>query len=98
MKSYAAIESFESTHAVLELELHSMEESKNMSVSEKRTRIVHIPFNLFPDTNEAFCEGDVAIVEHEAGFIVGVCGKDDEEKERRIERIRKIKETFRKKD
>ena len=94
MKSYAVIDRMEDGYAILEVELHDIEESKTLSASEKRTQIVHVGLNTFPKTDETFGEGDVVLVEHECGFVVSVYGKDEEEKQRRIERIRKIRETF----
>lgn len=98
MKSYASLERFENNFAVLELELETIEESKKKKASEKRTRMVNVPITIFPDSNEVFSEGDIVIIEHECGFIMSVLGRDDDEREKRVERLRKIKETFRKKE
>ena len=91
MKSYASVDRFEGAFAVCEVELNDTEDSRMLDASQKETTMVDIPMMEI-----GIClgceveEGDIIIVEHEDGYVTNVYCKDDEEKQRRIKRIREM--------
>ena len=49
-----------------------------------------IPTEMITDVIPDVGEGDIIVVVHTLGLVEGVCYKDDSEKKRRVELIRKL--------
>ena len=96
MKSYAAIDRIIGEYAVCELELVDVQESLNLSFLEKITTTEEILYETICQQIGEVKEGDIIVVEHNKGRILSVCYKDDAEKNRRIERIKAIREKIKK--
>ena len=92
MKSYAAVDRIEGKYVVCEVELVKAEESANLRASEKETEMVDILLENVVSSVGEVQESDILVVEYEKGEVTHIYGKDDKEKERRAEIIRKIME------
>lgn len=92
MKSYAAVDRIEGKYVVCELELVNAEDSANLRASEKETKMVDILLENVVSSIGEVQESDILVVEQEEGEVTHIYGKDDKEKERRAEIIRKIME------
>ena len=92
MKSYAAVDRIEGKYVVCEVELVKAEESANLRASEKETKMVDILLENVVTSIGGVQESDILVVEQEEGEVTHIYGKDDKEKERRAEIIRKIME------
>lgn len=87
MKSYACVDRFEGNFAVCEVEKVSVEDSALMDVSEKETMMIDVPVTEIVGVAGNIHESDILVVEHLNKNVINVYGKDDEEKQRRIERL-----------
>ena len=92
MKSYAAVDRIEGKYVVCEVELVKAKDSKRLRASEKETKMVDILLENVVSSIGEIQESDILVVEQEEGEVTNIYGKDDEEKERRAEIIRKIME------
>ena len=91
MKSYAAIDRIEGKFAVCEIELVPVEESANLTPFEKETKMLDISIDVISRVCGDIQESDIIVVEHEENSDeISVCGKDQDEKQRRIELLKKI--------
>ena len=90
MKSYAAIDRIEEKFAVCEVELVPVEESPNLSVSEKETEMIDVQLNRVTQLCGDVEEGDIIVVEHDRTNVIDVYGKDELEKQRRIKLLEEI--------
>lgn len=94
MKSYAAIDRIEGKYAVCEVEYVNVDESLKLKFSEKRTEMIDIPMSTINGLVGEVKEGDILVVEHEEDEIMCIYNKDDKEKQRRNDIIRKIIENL----
>ena len=92
MKSYAAVDRIEGKYVVCELELVNAEDSAKLRASEKETKMVDILLENVVSSVGQVQESDILVVEYEKGEVTHIYDKDDKEKERRAEIIRKIME------
>lgn len=90
MKSYVSIDRIEGEYAVCEVELVDTETSKILSAREKDTEMVDIPMQGLVDCIGEVAEGDIIVVEQENGIVFVAYGKDEEEKQRRVELLKSI--------
>ncbi len=90
MRSYAAVDSIESKYVCCELEMVDTEASKYISFADKECEMVDIPLEMVCQAVENVSESDILVVEHEAGKVVSVYGRDESEKQRRIEEYKSI--------
>lgn len=90
MISFASIDRIVEDKAILEVLMHTTSESVALSPGELITGMVVIKTEKFPKEFEPYSEGDILVVNHEAGVISEILKKDEEEKERRIQ-VRKNK-------
>lgn len=87
MISYLTVDRVEGNCAVCELELIDVEEIQNTEYKDRETQMIDIMvYYLGNDIKK----GDVLLVEHYGEVIVKVLGKDEREKQRRIEALKKI--------
>ena len=86
MKIYIIIDRIEGKFAVCELEFISVEQSREVDYWERDTEMIYVPTSMLEDPNE----GDVFVVEHERETLYRIYGKDNEEKQRRIEALKAI--------
>lgn len=91
MKSYASVEKKEWDAIRCEVEMIPVEESKPENFETKETEACEIYMGDFDFDFEEVKEGDILVVEHEYGDVRGIYGKDDFEKQRRIEIIEQLK-------
>ena len=94
MKSYAAIDRIEGKYAVCEVEYVNIDESLKLKFSEKRIEMIDIPMSIINGLVGEVKEGDILVVEHEEDEIMCIYNKDDKEKQRRNDIIRKIIENL----
>lgn len=87
MISYASVDRMEGKFVVCEVELIDIENSKTTSFAEKETIMLDVSMDIVISKIQ---EGDVIIVEHDGKNVVRMCGKDEEEKLRRIKLLRAI--------
>lgn len=90
MKSYAVIDRIENQWVVFELELVSTEKSLILNASEKETTMIDVELSRLTSTCKEVEEGDVFLVEHDNTNIITIYGKDENEKNRRIQLIQEI--------
>lgn len=90
MKSYVSIDSIEGKYVVGEVELCEIEESKTEDYAVKETTTIDIPLIDVITVVEQVEEGDILIVEHDGENVLCVYCKDEGEKARRVELIKKI--------
>lgn len=86
MKSYMTIDRIEGKYAICELELLDVEQSRETNYWDRETEMVDVPTAMLDEPKE----GDVFIVEHEQETLYRVYGKDEEEKQRRINALKEI--------
>ena len=94
MKSYATIDRIEGKYVVCEVEYVDIEQSQKLKFKEKRTGVIDIPRETITSAIGEVKEGDILVVEHEEDELTSIYGKDDKEKQRRIDIIRKIIESL----
>lgn len=87
MRSYAAVDRMEGKFAICELELEEVEASRSEDYFAKETKMVDIPLEAIPDE---ISEGDILIVEHDKESVTQIFGKDDEEKQRRVQLLEQL--------
>lgn len=90
MKSYASVDRIEGEYTVLEVELLDTETSKITSFRDKETIIVDVLTETIKSVIEEFEEGDIIVLEHEDEIINTFYGKDENEKQRRIDILKAI--------
>lgn len=90
MKSYASIDRIEGKYAVCEVELVDTINSKVLSSKYKETRMVDFSMNAITNCIGNIKEGDIIVVEQNDGIILVIYGKDEEEKQRRIDLLKSI--------
>lgn len=90
MKSYASVDRIEGKLVICEVELMDQEESKTIPFGKRKTEMVDIPLENFSNNVKDLQEGEIIILEHEDGRVLQICGKDDEERQRRIEELDSI--------
>ena len=83
MKSFAAVDRIEGPYTICELEMCPAEISNVADFFTKETIMIGIPIADIYNAIGNFREGDILVVEHDGN-------KDEEEKQRRIELIKKI--------
>ena len=89
MKSYASIGEIDD-YTVCEVELNDTDESKTLSAREKKTSMVEFNTQAIINCVGSISEGDILVVEQEEGRILVIYGKDEEEKQRRINLLRRL--------
>ena len=89
MRSYVSIDRIEGKFAVCEVELCSIEESRPDDYS-KDTIMIDVCLQDINYQVKEVNEGDILIVEHDDENITFIYGKDDDEKNRRIEILKRI--------
>ena len=90
MKSYASIEEFDRNYVKLEVEMMDVEDSNTSEFGERETRMLDVDYEKFPWDEDDFGEGDIVVVEHDGEIISKIYGKDEEERQRRIDKINSI--------
>lgn len=90
MKSYASIEEFDGNYVRLEVEMMDIEDSNTTEFGERETRMLDVKLDKFPCDEEELGEGDIVVVEHDGEIISKIYGKDEEERQRRIDKINSI--------
>lgn len=90
MKSYASVDEKDIKCTSLEVELVDLETSKKMNFADKETVMVDFPTELIEICVGKIKDGDIIVVEHNEDDIIGFYGKDEEEKQRRIEVLNSI--------
>ena len=91
MKSYASVDRLEGDFLVCEVELIEVEES-NPTDFDKPTEMIDILLEYANAKLGMVLEGDIIVVEHEAGIVTEILSKDEAEKQRRIEVLKTIME------
>ena len=88
MRSYAYVDSIEDKIVKCELELVSIE---NTSECDRNTRVmVELSLEHISEQVDNVEESDILVVEHDSGNLISIYGKDDAEKQRRIEEMELI--------
>lgn len=90
MKSYASVDRIEGKYTVLEVELLDIDTSKITSSKDKDTIIIEILTNDIISSIGEINVGDIIIVENQDSNIIMFYGKDNNEKQRRIEILNSI--------
>lgn len=90
MKSYASVEEIDERFAACELEMIPVEESKTCDFAQKPTEMIDIPIGMVTSVVPDIKEGDIITVIHGCGVVSNVCGRDDAEKQRRVELIKSL--------
>ena len=90
MTSFASIDRIEGEFAVLEVELLPFEESRANDFDDKETVMMNVELQQIPSDFGEVNEGDILVVEHDGQSVSLVYYKDDEEKARRIELLRRM--------
>lgn len=86
MKSYMTIDRIEGKFAACELEFISVEQSREVECWDRDMEIIDVPITMLEEPKE----GDVFVVEHEKETLYRIYGKDNEEKQRKIEALKAI--------
>lgn len=92
MRSYACIDRIEGKYAVCEVELVPIEESLQLDCSEKETIMLDVALEDIFCELEDVREADILVVEHDGENVISICGKDNDEKQRRIDSLAAIME------
>ena len=91
MKSYACIDRVEGDFAVCEVELVDTENSKNIELGDRETKIMDAKMeNIILDVGQEVHEGDIIVVEHNGIDVIFVYCVDEGEKKRRIEYLNQV--------
>lgn len=91
MKSYACVDRVEGDFAVCEVELVDAENSKNIELGDRETRMMDAKMeNIILDVGQEVHEGDIIVVEHNGIDVIFVYNVDEEEKKRRIEYLNQV--------
>ena len=83
MESYFTIDHRDEKYLVGELEKIPTSDSVSEDYYDHDFERVEISVDFIQDLGETVGENDILIVEQEEGRIIRVCGKSEEEKERR---------------
>ena len=89
MKSYASIGGFNGKYVKLEVEMMDVEDSNTTECGERESKMIDVDFEKFPWGEDDFDEGDIVVVEHDGEIVSEVYGKDEEERQRRMDKIKK---------
>lgn len=92
MKSYASVDRVEGEFAVCEVELLEVENSRAEDYFAKETTTINIPLGNFSERIGVVEEGDIIVIEHDGENLICFYHKDNAEKQRRIEVLKKIME------
>lgn len=92
MKSYCSIESISQNYVRCELELIPVEESKAVAFAKKETEMIDIPAEMITAVIPTIEEGDIIVVIHNKAAVEQIDYRDDDEKKRRIDLIKRILE------
>ena len=87
MKSYMTIDRIEGKFAICELEFISVDQSREVEYWDRDMEMIDVPINMLEEPKE----GDVFVVEHEKETLYRVYGKDNEEKQRKLQALKSIK-------
>lgn len=90
MKSYASVDRIEGKYAVCEVELLSVEESEPEDFATKDCEMMDISLQEIPADIGEIKGGDILVVEHDGENVTCVCCKDEAEKARRLEALKRI--------
>ena len=90
MTSYASIDRIEGKFAVLEVEMLTFEESRPEDFATKDTVMIDIELQKIPSDVDEINEGDILVVEHDGENVTLIYYKDEEERVRRIELLRRM--------
>lgn len=90
MTSFASIDRIEGEIVVVEVELLSYEESRTDDFADKETVMLNISLQQIPTDFGEVNEGDILVVEHDGENVSMVYYKDEEERVRRIELLRRM--------
>lgn len=90
MTSFANIDRIEGKFAVLEVEMLTFEESRADDFANKETVMMDITLQQIPSDFGEVNEGDILVVEHNGESVSLVYYKDEEERARRIELLRRM--------
>ena len=90
MTSFASIDRIEGKNAVVEVELLPFEESRSSDFADKDTVMMNITLQQIPNDFGEVNEGDILVVEHDGENVSMVYYKDEEERTRRIELLRRM--------
>ena len=91
MISYASVDRIEEEFVACEVELIKIEESKPENFATKPTEMMDFPLEKIPYSIGTVIEGDIFVVEHNEENIVKIFYKEFQEKERRLEILRKMR-------
>lgn len=87
MTSYASIDRIEGNWAICEVELLPFDESRPEDFAIKDTAMIDVLLDQFSDNVE---EGDIFVVEHDGENVTLIYYKDEKERFRRLELLKKI--------
>lgn len=90
MKSYASVDRIEGNYCVCEVELIDVENSSSTDFFEKETEMMDVLLEYVLENVKEVKEGDILIVEHINDNVIYVFGKDEQEKNRRIEILKQL--------
>ena len=90
MTSYASIDRIEGKFAVLEVEMLTFEESRPEDFATKDTVMIDVELQKIPSDVDEINEGDILVVEHDGENVTLIYYKDEEERVRRIELLRRM--------
>lgn len=86
MKSFLTIDRIKGKFAICELECVSVEQSRELEYWNRSTEMVDIPVIMLDNP----CPGDVFVVEHEKETLYRIYGKNNQEKQKRMEALKGI--------
>lgn len=90
MTSFASIDRIEREIVVIEVELLPFEESHANDFDDKETVMMDVALQQIPSDFGEVNEGDILVVEHDGQSVSLVYYKDDEEKARRVELLKRM--------
>lgn len=90
MKSYGTVDRKEGEFIVCEVELLEAQNSNSEDFFEHETVMIDVPTKTIETVTGVIKEDEVILVEHDGETVSLVYGKDDSEKQRRIEVIAKL--------
>ena len=90
MTSFASIDRIEGETVVVEVELLPFEESHANYFDDKETVMMDVALQQIPSDFGEVNEGDILVVEHDGQSVSLVYYKDDEEKARRVELLKRM--------
>lgn len=90
MISYAARCQEENNIVTLDVEIVEPEVSKLLRPHQRDSTSMYVKLDELTEAVGETVEGDILIVEHDGVEVLHVFGKDDDEKQRRIEILRQM--------